>query len=956
MPGAVYTKSGYDNAEGEDAICWSAPAFHNHTAVEDVLGDEHDHDDEHDEEELSSDNFDGINWHSDLVPSFVAGPTTMLASCPSGTSVHVDIIPEQIYGSYRLRTDRFYTYHVVGQVDLQGIRQAFDLDDSSFFYSSNGQHDVGLKIEFCPVNGNLCSPFVLEREESETLHGSVHTDGDAHGDGSHNHDEEGENHDEDHDQEREDHNDEEGEDHDGHDRRILKRRRVLHGKFRATQVVAFNFTLDDDGEDLGHDHEDDHDEEGENDAMDHDNDEEHLDEEGSGHADEGSNHTDEDLGGDEEHLDDADEEEHHEDEDHEDEDAKHTDEDGHGDEEGSDHHHEEEDEHEGHSLEVDEQQVKHLSSKLFLIPLEFTNETMFEFHLDVDIEVSVPGNYLPLASLQFFLSNTTIHGHAVGIDSEAAYKFDVANLLHQRAVFYYEDAYIQKVDLAIEILSYVLIGAAGFVQLACLCTTFYHRENQVIKLSQGSFLMLLQGAGIVATTCSFLYDPKSDAYCVLQSPMTLIPLQFMLAIVYGRLKRIIRIMEPLMNWNSPQSGRVVKRGLKAWKQSFMNGRSSGSFSSSREASSKASKDSKASSHSSTNGEEMAQEETPRRRAITSSWKPKAFCRSTNIRQQFTVRRLWFVVFLVTLPIVVVEIIGLALFRPDLTLEMNDDESIGRYECGDHREQTYHLASSAVLLLTIFFCLYEAQRSRRLPGLFNEAESVAFALLSSLFVGALGFAVILVSQGPSSDPNIPYIMEVIIVAYIATILVVRLTLPKLRLIWKGERVVIAKMITDHRKSQEATASISRPEMATSNGLSEISDSFRASSARESFDKIETGTSQNTMGPETNPDSPPPLRRVSETDKSVHFDASADKRGSDASVPSPPENSHTREPLIIRLGQEPPDRLMYRVLTHSNVMSKVNERVLSGLQVDRDGWEEVKASMDELHSLLGNVEYR
>jgi hypothetical protein len=175
VPGAVYTTSGYDNVDGKDSICWWAPAFHNHTALDDA-GEVHNHT----EEGLDVHTFSGINWNSSLVPDFVAGPTTMLPSCPSGTWVHVDIIPETVAGSTRLRTGHLYTYHVTGQVNLTQIREQYDLSNSSFLYSSDGSHTIGLRIEFCPVNGNLCSPFAPKKVLTTGLDGHVHHDGDIH--------------------------------------------------------------------------------------------------------------------------------------------------------------------------------------------------------------------------------------------------------------------------------------------------------------------------------------------------------------------------------------------------------------------------------------------------------------------------------------------------------------------------------------------------------------------------------------------------------------------------------------------------------------------------------------------------------------------------------------------------------------------------------------------------------
>ena len=96
----------------------------------------------------------------------------------------------------------------------------------------------------------------------------------------------------------------------------------------------------------------------------------------------------------------------------------------------------------------------------------------------------------------------------------------------------------------------------------------------------------------------------------------------------------------------------------------------------------------------------------------------------------------------------------------------------------------------VLLLTLFLALFEAQKSRRLPGLFNEATSVSFGLISSLFVACLGFAVVIVSSDPAASPDVPYIMEVIIVTFITTSICARLTYPKLQLVWKGSRLLLA----------------------------------------------------------------------------------------------------------------------------------------------------------------------
>jgi len=76
--------------------------------------------------------------------------------------------------------------------------------------------------------------------------------------------------------------------------------------------------------------------------------------------------------------------------------------------------------------------------------------------------------------------------------------------------------------------------------------------------------------------------------------------------------------------------------------------------------------------------------------------------------------------------------------------------------------------------------------------------VANGLLLSLFVSAMGFAVIIVSDDPTGDPNVTYMIEMMLVLFITLNVSVRLTLPKLRLIWRGEKVVVSQILQDHRR--------------------------------------------------------------------------------------------------------------------------------------------------------------
>lgn len=145
VPGIVHTESGYDTLGGEDAICWFATPFRNQTvAVAASDG------------EMPVAEFNGHNWFSPLFPSFVAGPTDMLPSCPLGMDAHMDLLvpPEE-----RLRRDEPYPYHMYASVNLTELRTVYQLTNDAFFTSANGSPQVAARFIFCPFNGNLCSPF-----------------------------------------------------------------------------------------------------------------------------------------------------------------------------------------------------------------------------------------------------------------------------------------------------------------------------------------------------------------------------------------------------------------------------------------------------------------------------------------------------------------------------------------------------------------------------------------------------------------------------------------------------------------------------------------------------------------------------------------------------------------------------------------------------------------------------
>jgi hypothetical protein len=93
--------------------------------------------------------------------------------------------------------------------------------------------------------------------------------------------------------------------------------------------------------------------------------------------------------------------------------------------------------------------------------------------------------------------------------------------------------------------------------------------------------------------------------------------------------------------------------------------------------------------------------------------------------------------------------------------------------------------------------------------------------SSLFVPLVGLALIIDTKDPDASPDIPYPMQVIIIVNCAASLTVQLVKFKLRLIWRGEKVVISRLLAEQRSKSASESSLSGGIPTSS--ISKVSDS-------------------------------------------------------------------------------------------------------------------------------------
>jgi hypothetical protein len=528
-----------------------------------------------------------------------------------------------------------------------------------------------------------------------------------------------------------------------------------------------------------------------------------------------------------------------------------------------------------------------------------------------------------------------------GHNSTDYLKIDIANLLHSAELTFQEPPNVRSISDPIKITVWVAIGMATALQLTLIFFTVHHRHEGVMKMSQGNFVILIQVAALFATISSFLFDPQSDIYCQLSIPLTTIPMQFMLSIVFGLLLRIVTIMGGLMDWSNPQTKKDTKRHLKRLTHAVrLSIRSAGVTSIST------SEFTAGSSHGF---------KGPMKRATSTS---------RRLQRKFSAAWLWFVIIGVTLPQVLLQIFSASFLPRYLDTSLNDDESLGRYTCGAQDENLENLqvfGTILVLSLTLATAIYQAYKSRNLPAIFNEAASVSIALVTTLGISTLAITLIMATDQPMSSPAVQYLMLVAIVLNFCLNVVVRLVLPKLRLIWKGEKVVVSTILTDHRKKQRARSnmpSTTVPLATTPNALVGIISSIDDQLNDTEIERKGKGSKNSAIGCTAESEEMKVPESIDEDDVlgSNSLNSKGINCGQQEGRASRKPQDDMNECIAITNGYAPPSNLTVNVLHLHREVAHINERVLSALVVSKKDWVSFRRQIRETQRLLEDVEFQ
>lgn len=186
---------------------------------------------------------------------------------------------------------------------------------------------------------------------------------------------------------------------------------------------------------------------------------------------------------------------------------------------------------------------------------------------------------------------------------------------------------------------------------------------------------------------------------------------------------------------------------------------------------------------------------------------------TTCRRQHTLRRtvtdaqLARVIGLWALPQIILQVCNWALNPDEAVVIFNEDMTKGSTVCSGVYNNGIPEVLSAVLLLIQFVAMWVlARRSQDLPSLFNEATVIFDVTLVSVLIMAIATIVIIMVNGPATRPTVPYIIGVMGTLAMILNASIKLVLPKLQMAWRGETVVVTKLIADHQKEQRKKSSI------------------------------------------------------------------------------------------------------------------------------------------------------
>lgn len=295
-----------------------------------------------------------------------------------------------------------------------------------------------------------------------------------------------------------------------------------------------------------------------------------------------------------------------------------------------------------------------------------------------------------------------------------------------------------------------------------------------------------------------------------------------------------------------------------------------------------------------------------------------------LRKKITAQTMMFRIVVLTLPQFVVQMISLIFDVSQKSIEFNDDESVGRPFC--HSKNNYWtFIGVCVFGLLILVLLNLAHHTRTLPSLFNETRDIFDSTLATLVIVLLGGGIKAVSNGATTSPAVDFLVGVGLALSCTLNTTVRIVLPKLRKIWRGETVLVSKLVSDHKQAVIKDDLLYRTKQRNRSSKPSRTDEWGE----------ETGEPQ----------------EISRAFQLRSMDSCSTFLGI---LDSDFDSSHTRpnqqsQRIILKEDEAPNRKLMLRLINVQSCLKDINERIMAGMAVPKEDW----ASLRRLSTGLGST---
>ena len=579
----------------------------------------------------------------------------------------------------------------------------------------------------------------------------------------------------------------------------------------------------------------------------------------------------------------------------------------------------------------------HVHSPYVFRNLTFEDGPIYEVDVEVPILVNDEADFYAIAAVQFFL------GDDLG---DIPRRIDMSNALveGQRLLAYFGPPKILDVPTGVLWFCNLLRFLSATIIIFLLGQTIYYRNHQVLKLSQQPFLVVFLTAALAAIVGSIMLEPKNDLYCRWSKFVVLSSLHLLLAVTAGRMWRINAVISPLLV-------QTMRKREARYKGLFCRA--------------------------------FQKENTPR----------------INIRKEFRPWHLTAAIAIFTIPVVLILLAAAIWQEETLTINYNFEKSVGRLQCSVDLPRRHRLSfyGECLFVCLVLLLLGMAHMTQHLPSLFNETEVIFNTGLTSLVVLGVGFAVINVTDDPETSPGVSYLTWSVLVFFITVSTSCRIMLPKLQMVWRGETVLVSKLVSDHaravREDDESflsdgngknrrvrvtgigTKTASFTDSKGTEPRRQDSDSFQSYEKETRFPSTDQHYKQDTLDiPKVSSlDQADELERQSSLPQDVNDSSS----GQDETKPlqsqedaassntrrvvfkiNPPFSSNSKasrkftvkgadpslpsaiQPLIVSQSETPSNHLVLKMYHLQAHLAEVNQRILSGAAVSKTDWETLR----------------